>query len=91
MSESLIFAPTPGSPEEVLRLERGCSSQEEREDGTVRHRITGRHFKGVTDEEGNTLPGGEIRPEPWTVTELVDRAVKILEQLHDDRLLFPGP
>lgn len=76
-------------PEEVLHLERGCSYQEEREDGTVRYRITGRHFKGVTDADGNTLPGGEIRPEPWTVIELVDRAVKILEQLHDDRLLFP--
>ncbi len=76
-------------PEEVLHLERGCSSQEEREDGTVRYRITGRHFKGVTDEDGNTLPQGEIRPEPWTVIELVDRAVKVLEQLHDDRLLFP--
>lgn len=76
-------------PEEVLHLERGCSSQEEREDGTVRYRITGRHFKGVTDEDGNTLPQGEIRPEPWTVIELVDRAMKVLEQLHDDRLLFP--
>jgi hypothetical protein len=76
-------------PEEVLHLERGCSSQEEREDGTVRYRVTGRHFKGVTDEDGNILPGGEIRPEPWAVIELVDRAVKVLEQLHDDRLLFP--
>ncbi|WP_435217973.1 hypothetical protein [Streptomyces sp. bgisy034] len=76
-------------PEEVLHLERGCCIQEEREAGTVRYRITGRHFKGVTDEDGNTLPGGEIRPEPWTVIELVDRAVKVLEQLHDDRLLFP--
>ncbi|MEU9662848.1 hypothetical protein [Streptomyces chartreusis] len=76
-------------PEEVLHLERGCSSQEEREDGTVRYRVTGRHFKGVIDEDGNTLPQGEIRPEPWTVIELVDRAVKVLEQLHDDRLLFP--
>lgn len=75
-------------PEEVLHLERGCSSQEERGDGTVRHRITGRHFKGVTEEDGNTLPQGEIRPEPWTVIELVDRAVKV-EQLHDDRPLFP--
>ncbi|WP_123970175.1 hypothetical protein [Streptomyces sp. TLI_185] len=45
--------------------------------------------KGVTDEDGNTRPGGEIRPEPWRVIELVDRAVKVLEQLHDDRLLFP--
>ncbi|KOG52056.1 hypothetical protein ADK76_33395 [Streptomyces griseoflavus] len=76
-------------PEEVLHLERGCSSREERENGTVRYRITGRHFKGVTDKDGNTLPEGEIRPEPWTVIELVDRAVKVLEALHGEQLLFP--
>jgi hypothetical protein len=76
-------------PEEILHLERGCSHQEEREDGTVRYRVTGRHFKGITDADGNTLPGGEIRPELWTVIEPVDCAVKVLEQLHDDRLLFP--
>ncbi|MDF6046121.1 hypothetical protein LRD69_29150 [Streptomyces sp. JH14] len=76
-------------PEEVLHLERGCSTRQDREDGTVRYRITGRHFKGITDDEGNTLPEGEIRPAPWTVIELVDRAVKVLESLHDDQLLFP--
>lgn len=76
-------------PEEVLHLERGCCSRQERADGTVGYRITGRHFKGVTDKHGNVLPGGEIRPEPWTVIELVDRAAKALEELHDNRLLFP--
>ncbi|MEU6091013.1 hypothetical protein ABZ865_30405 [Streptomyces sp. NPDC047085] len=76
-------------PEEVLHLERGCRSRQERKDGAVSYRITGRHFKGVTDKDGNVLPGGEIRPEPWTVIELVDRAVKVLEELRDDRLLFP--
>ncbi|MFJ5817487.1 hypothetical protein ACIQGT_26845 [Streptomyces sp. NPDC093108] len=76
-------------PEEVLHLERGCSSKEELDDGSVRYRITGLHFKGVTDEDGNLLPRGEVRPEPWTVIEIVDRAVKVLEQLHDERLLFP--
>ncbi|WP_055714509.1 hypothetical protein [Streptomyces torulosus] len=76
-------------PPVVLHLERGCSTQQEHEDGTVRYCITGRHFKGVTDEDGNTLTQGEIRPEPWTVIELVDRAVRVLERLHDQRLLFP--
>jgi hypothetical protein len=76
-------------PEEVLHLERGCSKREEREDGTVRYLITGRHFKGVIDEEGNTIAGGELRTEPWTVIEIVDRAVKVMESLHSERLLFP--
>ncbi|MFE9882732.1 hypothetical protein [Streptomyces sp. NPDC005784] len=76
-------------PEEVLHLERGCSSREERDNGTVRYRITSRHFKGVTDEDGSTIPEGEIRPEPWTVIELVDRAVKVIEAVHGEQLLFP--
>ncbi|MFI7103124.1 hypothetical protein ACIBK8_27660 [Streptomyces sp. NPDC050161] len=78
-------------PEEVLHLERGCSSKEEieGEDGAVRHRISGLHFKGVTDKDGNTKPRGEVRPEPWTVIEVVALAVKVMEQLHDERLLFP--
>jgi integrase len=76
-------------PEEVLHLERGCSSPHEREDGTVRYLVTGRHFKGVTDKDGNSIPEGEIRPDPWTVIELVDRAVKVLQDLHEERLLFP--
>jgi hypothetical protein len=42
----------------VLHLEYGCASRQEREDGTVRYRVHGRHFKGVTDQDGNTLPAG---------------------------------
>lgn len=38
--------------QEVLNLERGCCTVERRKDGTVRYLITGRHFKGVTDEDG---------------------------------------
>ncbi|MCX4996188.1 hypothetical protein OG739_26170 [Streptomyces longwoodensis] len=76
-------------PEEVLHLEHGCASREEREDGTVRYRVNGRHFKGVTDEEGNIIPEGEMRPEPWTVIELVHRAIEIVEELDQGPLLFP--
>jgi hypothetical protein len=76
-------------PKEVLNLERGCCTVEQREDGTVRYLITGRHFKGVTDEDGNTIPEGEMRPRPWTVIEPVHRAITVLEQLTDSPLLFP--
>lgn len=75
-------------PEEVLHLERGCASREERADGTVRYQIRGRHFKGVTDERGSTIPEGEVRSEPWTVIELVHRAVKVVEELADGPWLF---
>ncbi|MGW7278855.1 hypothetical protein ACWGIV_11225 [Streptomyces sp. NPDC054844] len=76
-------------PEEVLHLEHGCASREEREDGTVRYRVNGRHFKGVIDEEGNIVPEGEMRPEPWTVIELVHRAIEVVEGLDQGPLLFP--
>lgn len=76
-------------PEEVLHLERGCSLREQKPDGTVRYTLTGRHFKGVRDTDGNSVPAGRIRSEPWTVIELVDRAVKAMEMLHDHGLLFP--
>jgi integrase len=75
--------------QEVLNLERGCCTIEQREDGTVRYRITGRHFKGVTDENGNTIPDGEVRSQPWTVIEPVHRAITVLEELADGQPLFP--
>ncbi|WP_339131857.1 hypothetical protein WJM95_23975 [Streptomyces sp. f51] len=75
--------------EEALHLERGCCSREEGEAGTVRYRVKGRHFKGVTGEDGNTIPEGEMRPEPWTVIDLVHRAIAVAEELTDERLLFP--
>jgi hypothetical protein len=76
-------------PKEVLHLQRGCGRVEPQEDGTVRYVVTGRHFKGVTDEAGNTIPDGEIWSQPWTVIELVHHAITILEKLTDGQQLFP--
>lgn len=77
-------------PPVVLHLEHGCASREEREDGTVRYRVNGRHFKGVVDEEGDIIPEGEMRSEPWTVTELVHRAIEVVEELGQGPLLSPA-
>ncbi|MGH3180340.1 MAG: hypothetical protein ACRDOE_00295 [Streptosporangiaceae bacterium] len=76
-------------PKEVLNLERGCCAMEQRSDGTMRYLITGRHFKGVTGEDGNTIPGGQTRSQPWTVIEPVHRAITVLEELTDGPRLFP--
>lgn len=76
-------------PKEVLDLEQGCCTAEQRPDGTVRYLISGRHFKGVTDDDGNTIPGGQLRPHPWTVIEPVHRAITVLEELSDRPRLFP--
>lgn len=75
-------------PVEVLHLERGCCTRTEQGDGTVRYTITGKHFKGVIGDDGAQVPDGEVRRDPWTVIDPVQRAIAVLEQLHDDRLLF---
>ncbi len=71
---------------EVLTLERGCL---ERDSVTGLLLIRGRHWKGVHDESGNSLPEGRVRPDPWVVAEPVATAINCLESLHDNRLLFP--
>ncbi|MFE5372773.1 hypothetical protein [Streptomyces mirabilis] len=75
-------------PEEVLALRRDCCTRTERPDGTVRYEVRGHHFKGVLDEDGNAIPEGEIRPDPWIVLEPVARAIAAVETLEDGDLLF---
>lgn len=79
-------------PEEVLHLRHGCCAPaESRENGIVRYHITGLHFKGVSDEDGNTRPEGEIRDQPWTVIAPVAAAIAVLEQLSETGgFLFPA-
>jgi hypothetical protein len=52
--------------------------------------VTGRHWKGVRDDTGEFVPEGEIRPDPWVVAEPVATAVEVLENLHDEELVFPN-
>jgi len=78
-------------PEEVLHLERGCCTRAETsKGGIIRYQLTGRHFKGVNDPEGNTRSDGEVRDQPWTVIAPVATAITVLEALAgQERLLFP--
>ncbi|MFJ8313488.1 MULTISPECIES: hypothetical protein [unclassified Streptomyces] len=76
-------------PKVVLHLRRGCRIIVRQADGTVRFALSGLHFKGVTDVEGNALPGGEVRDHPWTVIQPVHQAVAVLEELTDGVWLFP--
>lgn len=71
-------------PAEVLNLRRGC----------IEHvgglwLMTGVYFKNARDADGNKLPAGAPRRQPWVVVESVVRAVAVLERLHDQDLLFP--
>lgn len=70
-------------PGEVLNLERGCV----RESGRMQY-LVGKTFKNVFDDTGAKDPEGKIREVPWVVCAPVVRAVKAMERLHDNPLLF---
>ncbi|MGI5194547.1 hypothetical protein ACQEVY_13085 [Streptomyces sp. CA-288835] len=71
---------------EVLNLRRGCVER----DGTVGLWLMhGLYFKGAEDQDGNKLPTGEARADPWIIIEVVADAIDILERLHPHQLLFP--
>ncbi|MGW5312882.1 hypothetical protein ACWEQ0_23740 [Nocardia thailandica] len=74
-------------PGEALALERGCLH---RDPGTGMLTVRGRHWKGVRDESGTTVPEGQIRPDPWVVVEPVATAITVLSRLHTQPLLFPN-
>ncbi|MFD4248014.1 hypothetical protein ACFWP3_41545 [Streptomyces sp. NPDC058525] len=71
---------------EVLNLRRGCVRHDK---ATGLWLMEGLYFKGVEDEDGNKIPAGQIRPDPWVVIEVVAQAVGVLERLHPSPLLFP--
>ncbi|MFJ3932656.1 hypothetical protein [Streptomyces sp. NPDC090029] len=73
-------------PGEVLSLRRGCL-REDPETGLLL--MGGRYYKNAVDTDGNKLPQGEERADPWVVVAPVARAVHILERLHTSPLLFP--
>jgi len=73
-------------PGEALSLERGCVTYDRAARVWL---MTGRRWKGATDQDGGKLPEGEEDHDPWTVIELVAQAVAVLERLHGRPLLFP--
>ncbi|MEU8967126.1 hypothetical protein AB0C89_36300 [Streptomyces sp. NPDC048491] len=73
-------------PGEVLNLRRGCVTYAPDTKLWLMH---GRYFKNAVDQDGNKMPEGELRRDPWVVVEAVARAVAVLERLHPGPLLFP--
>ncbi|MCV7288152.1 site-specific integrase [Mycolicibacterium wolinskyi] len=74
-------------PGEVLNLRRGCIDR----DGTAdMWLMSGLVFKNVVDDDGNKLPTGQQRRDPWVVVKPVADAVAVLERLHTHPLLFPA-
>jgi integrase len=73
-------------PGEILSLERGAASHDA---VTGLWLLRGRHWKGVSGDDGAKLVAGALRPDPWVVHEVTARAVAALERLHDRAWLFP--
>ncbi|MFZ3494393.1 hypothetical protein ACODT5_14425 [Streptomyces sp. 5.8] len=74
-------------PGEVLNLERGCIERDTTANLWLMH---GTAYKNAVDEEGNKIPAGQRREDPWVVVEIVATAVGVLERLHQKQLLFPN-
>ena len=72
---------------EVLNLRRGCITRDEKSGLWLMH---GLYFKGATDGDGNKIPEGELRHDPWVVIELVAEAIEVMERLHPSPLIFPS-
>lgn len=72
-------------PGEILHLERGCVHHDPT---TGLWTIRGRKFKGAHDADGEKIPEGQDRDDPWTTVAAAGRAVAVLERLHSHRLLF---
>lgn len=73
-------------PGEALGIGRGCVTFD---DATELWLLRAVAWKGVVDSEGRKRPEGELRRDPWVVVAEVERAVKVLEALAEDDLLFP--
>ncbi|MGW3935385.1 integrase [Streptomyces phaeochromogenes] len=43
--------------------------------------VTGRHYKNVTDDDGNHINAGEVRTVPWVAITPVVRAIRVLERM----------
>lgn len=72
-------------PAEILNLRRGCI---ERDDVNDMYLMSGVYFKNAVDEQGNKVPAGLPRADPWVVVEPAAQAIRVLERLHDEDLLF---
>nr|WP_202542407.1 integrase [Streptomyces sp. SID2563] len=70
-------------PQEVQGLRSGCCPDPEpAADGTRRrHLIRSRHYKNVTDNDGNLISAGEEREVPWVAISPVVHAVRVLERM----------
>jgi integrase len=73
-------------PQEVQGLRSGCCPDPEptADGASGRHLIRSRHYKNVTDEDGNHISAGENREVPWVAITPVVHAIRVLERMVPD-------
>lgn len=77
--------------EECRALEKGCCTPAKTCSGQQHYVIHGKTFKGALDKNGNALPTGADRDQPWLAIAPVAKAVAVMEALHQQSaLLFPA-
>lgn len=76
-------------PAEVLSLRRGACERFQETDGRTVYAISGRHYKHVR-EDGVAVPEGRVREQPWYAVAPVAKAIAVIEQLHQEDLLWPA-
>lgn len=74
-------------PGEALNLRRGCIEHDSENDLWL---MRGLYYKNAVDKDGNKLPAGALRRDPWVVVKVAAQAVTVLERLHPHQLLFPN-
>ncbi|WP_344656727.1 integrase [Catenulispora subtropica] len=74
---------------EVLGLEVGCCPDPQGPpEAPKRFLIRGREFKGARDEDGNHLSDGVVREAGWVAIPQVVTAIRLLESIAGEGLLF---
>jgi hypothetical protein len=70
-------------PQEMQGLRSGCCPDPGPGPGGTaqRHLIRSRHYKNVTDADGNHVSAGEDREVPWVAIAPVVRAIRVLESI----------
>ena len=74
--------------EECRGLERNSCKRIPVNGDASRYEIWAKSYKDALDHDGNTIPGGKIRDEPWHIIEPAARAIQVMEALHDSQYLF---
>jgi len=71
--------PEPAAEGTVRHIVHSTTDESQDDDGV--RLISGRHYKTVTDDDGNHISEGEVRSVPWVAIRPVVHAIRVLERM----------